>query len=86
MSSSVVHHPDSPPLATSAHVSGEQLAIRLADGRELTVPLTWFDWLAGAAPAQRTDLEIVEDGRGLWWPSLDDGLSVAGLLGLTEDD
>jgi hypothetical protein len=67
-------------------VSSEQLAVRLADGRELIVPLAWFDWLASAPPAQRADLEIVEDGRGIWWPSLDDGLSVAGLLGLTEGD
>jgi hypothetical protein len=81
-----VHRPESPPLATSAKVSGDRLAVNLTDGRELTVPLTWFDWLVSAAPAQRTDLEIIEDGRGIWWPSLDDGLSVAGLLGLSEGD
>ncbi|MFI5042471.1 MAG: DUF2442 domain-containing protein [Acidimicrobiales bacterium] len=63
-----------------------QLAIKLADGRQLTVPLAWFDWLLSASAAERSDLEIIEDGRGIWWPSLDDGLSVVGLLGLTEDE
>jgi hypothetical protein len=84
MSSSIVHHPDSPPKATAARVSDEQLVVALADGRELTVPLAWFDWLASAAPSQRVDLEIVESGRGIWWPSLDDGLSVAVLMGVSE--
>jgi hypothetical protein len=84
MSSSIVHHPDSPPKATAARVSDEQLVVALADGRELTVPLAWFDWLASATLAQRADLEIVENGRGIWWPSLDDGLSVAVLMGVSE--
>jgi Protein of unknown function (DUF2442) len=85
MSPRIVHRPDRTPLATSAKVSADQLAVKLADERELTVPLAWFDWLVSAGRAQRTDLEIIEDGRGIWWPSLDDRLSVAGLLGLTEE-
>jgi hypothetical protein len=48
------------------------------------VPLAWFDWLASAGPAQRADLEIVEGGHGIWWPGLDDGLSVARLMGGSE--
>jgi len=86
MSSSVVHKPASPPIATAARFSDEHLMVALADGRELTVPLAWFDWLAGAAPTDRADVEIVEGGRGLWWPSLDEGLSVAGLMGIAESD
>lgn len=85
MSPSIVHRPDSQPLAISARVPDDQLAVKLADGRELTVPLSWFDWLINADPGQRADLAIIEDGRGIWRPGLDDGLSVAGLFGLTED-
>lgn len=86
MSPPSVHYPDSPPKAATARVSDEHLVVVLADGHELTVPLAWFDWLANAAPAQRADLEIVESGRGIWWPRLDEGLSVAGLLGVSEGD
>ncbi len=86
MSSSTVHPPDSPPRASTARVADEHLLVVLADGRELNVPLDWFDWLAQASPEQREDLEIIEGGRGLWWPVLGDGLTVAGLLGVPEGD
>lgn len=79
-------NPDITPLASNARVSGGHLVVALADGRELTVPTAWFTWLERAAADQRADLEIVEDGRGIWWPNLDEGLSVAGLLGFTEGD
>jgi hypothetical protein len=60
------------------------LWVTLRDGRELSVPLTWFDWLANATATQRQDLQILEDGAGIWWEQLDDGVSVPGLLGLPE--
>jgi hypothetical protein len=69
-----------------ARVVDTQLLVVLADGRELNVPVMWFDWLVEAPKAQREDLEIIEGGRGLWWPGLGDGLTVAGLLGLPEGD
>lgn len=52
------------------------------DGRELAVPISWFGWLADAPEAKRADLQIIENGLGLWWEQLDEGLSVPGLLGL----
>ena len=46
------------------------------------MPIAWWDWLAGATDAQRSDLAIIEGGQGIWWDQLDDGLSVPGLFGL----
>jgi hypothetical protein len=74
--------PDRFPTAIAAAVSDDRLRVTLVDGRELTVPIAWWDWLAGATDAQRSDLEIIEGGQGLWWDQLDDGLSVPGLFGL----
>jgi hypothetical protein len=58
--------------------------VTIADGRVVSVPLDWFDWLAGATPEQRADLKIIEGGAGLWWEQLEDGVSVPGVLGLPE--
>jgi hypothetical protein len=80
--SSSIKHPDNRPTAAAARVVGNRLRIALRDGRELTVPVSWFTWLANAPPAKRTDLQIVEGGLGLWWEQLDEGISVPGLLGL----
>jgi hypothetical protein len=74
--------PDRFPTAIAAAVRDDRLRVTLADGRELSVPIAWWDWLAGATAAQRSDLEIIEGGQGLWWDQLDDGLSVPGLFGL----
>ena len=72
------------PRAASATVDARLLRVTLEDGREIGVPLAWFDWLLAATEAQRRDLTIIEDGAGIWWEQLEDGISVPGLLGLPE--
>lgn len=72
------------PRASSAGVEPERLRVELTDGREISVPLDWFDWLVGATDDQRQDFKIVEDGAGIWWEPLEDGISVPSLLGLPE--
>jgi predicted RNase H-like HicB family nuclease len=72
------------PRAASARVEADQLCVELTDGREITVPLNWFDWLVSATQNQREGLQIVEDGAGIWWEPLEDGVSVPSLLGLPE--
>ncbi len=74
--------PDRHPMATLAEVLEDRLHVTLADGRELFVPAGWFPWLAAASDVERADLEIIEDGEGIWWESLEDGISVPGLFGL----
>jgi hypothetical protein len=56
--------------------------VTLADGREIIVPVNWFDWLANATEEQRSELDLIEGGEGIWWEQLDEGVSVPGLLGL----
>lgn len=73
---------DRRPTAASAHIDGERLHVAFVDGRELWVPLAWFGWLAGATEEQQADLEVIEFGLGIWWESLDEGVSVPWLLGL----
>ncbi len=75
-------HPDRYPLAAGVEVSQEWLRVDLRDGRRLSVPVSWFEWLARANDAARADFEIIEGGEGIWWNSIDEGLSVPGLFGL----
>jgi hypothetical protein len=72
------------PRAASAAVDARLLRVTLIDGREIGVPVEWFDWLARGTPAQRADLTIIEGGAGIWWEQLEDGVSIPGLLGLPE--
>jgi len=72
------------PRAVRAGVDGARLWVALEDGRDVSAPVSWFDWLASATPAQRDDLRIIEGGLGIWWEQLEDGVSVPWLLGLPE--
>jgi hypothetical protein len=81
MSSSITHS-DRYPLAATVEVDREWLRVELRDGRHLSVPIAWFDWLVGAKDSDLTNFEIIEDGEGIWWNTIDEGLSVPGLFGL----
>jgi hypothetical protein len=60
------------------------LWVRLADGREIGVPVEWFPRLARASDEQRQQFEIFDQGYGIHWPELDEDVSVLGLLGLPD--
>lgn len=72
------------PRAVRARVEGARLWVALEDGRDLSVPVEWFDWLAIATDEQKGDIRIIEGGIGIWWEQLDDGVSVPWMLGLPE--
>ena len=67
-------------LASSVEFTEDMMEVRLTDGRVLSVPLLWFPVLYEATPDQRKQCEIGAGGRGLHWATLDEDLSVAGLM------
>ena len=69
--------------ATGVEVTNEALHVVLADGRELTAPLTWFQRLLDATPEQRRNWRFIGRGQGIHWPDVDEDISVAGLLRTT---
>ena len=77
MTSSAV---DVVPSATSVECTDDELHVALADGRKLSVPPVWLPRLLTATPAQRADWRLVGGGEGIRWESLDEDLSVRGLL------
>ena len=68
------------PLARTVVVTEDELAVGLADGRVITVPLVWFPRLLRADSASRNKWELLGDGEGIRWPDADEDLSVEGLL------
>ena len=68
------------PRATDVRIVDDKLAVTLADGRTLTVPLGWFPRLVKATREQRARWQLIGAGEGIHWPEIDEDISVAGLL------
>ncbi len=68
------------PRAMAAVCSEDELRVSLTDGRWLSVPIIWFPRLANASASERANYELMGDGQGIHWPSVDEDISVVGLL------
>jgi hypothetical protein len=66
--------------AVDVKVSRQAIAVDLADGRTLVVPLTWFPRLLHGTPTERNHWRLIGGGQGVHWPDLDEDVSVEGLL------
>lgn len=58
----------------------DTMSVDLMDGRSISVPLAWYPKLLSANPKQRETWEIAGAGYGIYWPDIDEDLSVEGLL------
>jgi hypothetical protein len=68
------------PLAVDVEVSEATLNVHLADGRSISVPVTWYPRLAHGTAAERSHWELIGSGHGIHWPALDEDISVEALL------
>jgi len=68
------------PRGRDLRIARGKLWIELEDGRELGCPLKAFPRLASAKLADLRQWEWVGGGTGIHWPTLDEDLSVAGLM------
>jgi hypothetical protein len=64
--------------AKSVRFDQDSMWVDLSDGRVIGVPLAWIPRLLRASEEQRRQVRIT--GRGLHWESLDEDISIAGLL------
>ncbi len=64
--------------ATSVAFTSSDLVVTLADGRKIVTPLKWYPRLLRASAADRAEYEIMP--MGIHWPTLDEDLSIAGML------
>jgi len=68
------------PVAMDLTFSDHSMSVRLADGREVTVPLEWSPRLRNATIAEREDWRLIGGGVGIHWESVDEDISVESLL------
>jgi len=61
-------------------LSCDTMSVDLEDGRTIKVPLTLYPKLLHATAYQRNRWELSGAGFGIYWPELDEDLSVEGLI------
>jgi len=54
--------------------------VKISDGRRLVIPREDIQVLKGTTPEQAAEFTTEPLGTHLWWPKLDEGLSLAGML------
>jgi hypothetical protein len=72
--------PDMKGAAVDVHFDARFLVLDLADGRMAQFPLTQFPALASASSVERDCFAISIDKQRLYWPELQQDLSVTTLL------
>lgn len=60
------------------HISDGLLHVRLQDGREIATPLEWYPSLMNATATRQSNVKFTRSG--IYWPDLDEDLSIAGML------
>ncbi|MCC6170510.1 MAG: DUF2442 domain-containing protein [Gammaproteobacteria bacterium] len=68
------------PVAVGVEVSAATLTVLLADGRSISVPLSWYPRLANGSMQERARWELIGSGQGIHWPDLDEDIEVGALL------
>jgi hypothetical protein len=66
--------------AVNLAITNDSLIVDLADGRSLTVPLSWFPRLMHGTPEERNTWRWIGNGQGIHWPSLDEDISIENLI------
>ena len=61
---------------------GGMLRVKLADGREIATPIEYFPRLRDASEEELARWQLIGHGYGIEWKSLDEHLSVKGLMPL----
>ncbi len=66
--------------AVDLTIEQDSFSVYFADGRSLTVPMSYFPRLMKASPEQRERFIISGGGTGIHWDEIDEDISVSGLL------
>ena len=68
------------PAISQVTVSADRVTASMSDGREVSIPVAWFPRLLSATDTQRSRLEISPGGYGIYWPDIDEDISVKAFL------
>jgi Protein of unknown function (DUF2442) len=68
------------PFATAVEVTDDSISVELSDARKISVPLVWYPRLLHGRPEERVRWRLIGNGEGIHWDTLDEDISVEGLL------
>jgi hypothetical protein len=68
------------PAATTVQVTDDRLIVELADGRGITIPLSWYPRLLNGTAEERQHWQLLGNGYAIEWPDLDEHIGIEGLL------
>lgn len=68
------------PRIADLKVGERGLRVLLTDGRALSIPLSFYPTLENAPPRDRRNWELIGQGIGVHWPTLDLDLSAEGFV------
>ena len=66
--------------AQAVEVRGDTIFLDLVDGRTMTVPIVWYPRLWYGTKEERANFELLDEGRYIHWPELDEDLSIDGMV------
>ena len=66
--------------AKSVEFTEDAMIVSLDDGRSVSVPLAWFPRLSSGTPSERENYELIGQGEGIHWPSLNEDISVESVI------
>ena len=67
-------------LLTTIRFSETTFTADLSDGRSVTLALELYPRLESATPRERSRWRLVGKGEGIYWPDLDEQISVGNIL------
>ena len=66
--------------AQAVEVREDTIVLDLVDGRTMTVPIVWYPRLWHGVKEERAHFELLDEGRYIHWPDLDEDLSIEGMV------
>jgi hypothetical protein len=68
------------PMIRSVEIADGRIVVFLADGRTISVPISWYPRLSHAHANDLSECRITGRGKGIHWPKLDEDISVENIL------
>jgi hypothetical protein len=66
--------------AVDVRFAEHKMIVVLEDGREMSIPLEWFERLRNASQSQLKNWRLIGKGEGIHWEDLDEDLLVENLF------
>ncbi len=61
-------------------IENHAIWVLLEDGREISVPITWYPRLSKASIEELNNFRLIGRGTGIHWEDLDEDLSIKGFI------